>query len=198
MKKIIFYFFLAACAFLNVPLSAEIDLMHVECARPLQKHFSKILKIAGARKLISTIQKEGPFRIVANKHRLSEQFGAFWDIGRRTICVNLSPRSSEGELIGSILFELHNAAANAKLRHYNQLAEMRGIDRESYVRGIEYIEYENSLKAALIATQGIKMGILPSDARLPTYRNFEEHYRYQIKGGHSAWIAKNYDYLSSF
>lgn len=183
-----------------VTLSAEYkntQTMDIECDSHIKECVIKILKIPEARELVEEIQNEGPISIERNDNALSQQFGAFWDEDNRIIFVNESSHRSEGDLIGSILFELHNAAVNSKLDHYDSLAASDRISREDYVESIERIEYENSKKAAEIADKGIRSGILPRSARLPTYRNFEEHYHYQKIGGHSAWISKNYDLLQS-
>lgn len=166
----------------------------VTCAPQLRHCLAAIEKLPEARQLIADVQREGAIRITVNNNTLSNQFGAFWDQDHRLICVSLP--ASDGELIASIIFELHNAAANSKLEHFDYLATTGNIDKESYVRSVEHLEYENSLKASKIATKGIQLGIFPASAHLPTYSNFEEHYRIQKMGGHSAWIAKNYDQLA--
>lgn len=165
------------------------------CDPQLQRHINTIQKIPEAAKLIESIQKEGPIQICANREPLSQQFGAYWDGQNRVICVNTSQRS-EGAIIGSIIFELHNAAINSKINECDALAASGQIDRENYVRSIEYLEYQNSLMSSNLAKKGIEMRLIPNDARLPTYRNFEEHYRMQKIGGHSAFIAKNYDSIA--
>lgn len=175
---------------LLLPISA---IQAVECAPPLRKYLTKIQKLPEARQLISNVEREGSIRIKLNNHHLSETFGAFWDMYNRTICISDSSKNSEGDVIGSIIFELHNALANSKIEYYDNLATRRRISRENYVQAIERIEYENSKKAAAIVDKGIQLGIFPASARLNTYRNFEEHYYYQKKGGHSAWIGKSYD-----
>ena len=98
--------------------------------------------------------------------------------------------------MGSILFELHNALADSKITYYYQLAAQGKIKKEAYVSGIEYIEYQNSMKASQLASKGIEMGVFPRSAYLPTYGSFEEYYRFQKKAGHSAWIAYTYDQLA--
>jgi len=162
----------------------------VHCDPELNSCLEKIFKVEEARALISQVKREGSVRVITNKHQLSDQFGAYWDMERRVICVNC--QSTEGKWIGSILFELCNAAANSKLVHLDDLASRGQIDREGYVSSVERIEFENSHIAAKIANSGIAQGIFPEDAFLPTYDTFEEHYKYQKIGGHSAWIEKNY------
>lgn len=169
----------------------------IACPPQLTKIVSKIQMIPEARKLINDAQKEGSISITFNSHHLSQQFGAFWDVDNRTICVSPSSQVSEGEMIGSILFELHNALVNSKIMHLDRLATLGQISKEKYVESIEFLEYENSIKAAKIADKGISMGIFPRSARLFTYASFEEHYRMQKIGGHSAWIARTYDQLKA-
>lgn len=183
----------------QIPITAQqtnsSQQLSVDCAPQLQPCLKKILQIPEAKNLIAAIQQEGPIRIKVNNHPLSNQFGAYWDVDERTICVSLSSNQGEGELIGSIIFELHNAFANAKLDYLDKLARERILNRESYVKAVEFVEYENSLAASKLAKKGIDMGIFPRQAHLPTYKNFEEHYRYQRVGGHSVWIERNYDQL---
>lgn len=170
----------------------------IPCARQLQSCLDKILQLPEAKRLISSIQQEGNIRVIVNNdHYLSRQFDAFWDPHYRTITVNYSSHPDEGSLIGSIVFELHNASMNSQLKHLNYLAETGRIDREAYIEGMEKIEYQNSLNASYLTYQGIQRGIFPKSAFLPTYATFEEHYRIQKKGGHSAYIGHNYDSIAS-
>jgi hypothetical protein len=168
----------------------------VECAPQLQPLFAKIQKVPEARNLIENIKKEGPIRIAVKSSHLSQQFGAFYDTVNRIVYVNPSWHDNEGEMISSILFELHNASVNSKLDHFDYLAYTGQIDKESYVKGVEYLEYVNSKNASRIVEKGIALGVFPASARMNTYENFEEHYRWQIYGGHSAYIAKNYEQLA--
>lgn len=193
LKNLIFICF-ATFTLCHIGIFAAPQTKSLNCDYSLQPLMKKILQIQDASELIDTIQQEGPIQITAKRHPLSDQFGAFWDLERRTICVN--PKSSEGEKIGSILFELQNAAVNSKLEQLDQMASTGKIDRESYIRGVEYLEYLNSKRAAKIATEGINKGLFPANARLDTYANFEEHYRYQRIGGHSEMISKNFDLLA--
>jgi hypothetical protein len=166
------------------------------CSPELQNVVATIQQLPEARKLIATIQEEGPISIVVNTTSTLRQFGAFWDPDRRIIAVNVTSDSSQGTLIGSILFELQNAFVNAKLNHLHDLASEGKIEKEKYVRAIEFLEYKNSLKASKLSEKGVKLGIFPVEARLPTYRNFKEHYRFQKLGGHSAWLEQNYNQIA--
>ncbi len=173
------------------------DSVSINCSPQLRDILETIQQLPEAKKLIDTIQKEGAISIKVNTSQTLREFGAFWDPDRRIIFVNYSPNDSRGALIGSILFELHNALVNSKINYFDELAAKGQIKKEDYVQAIEHLEYQNSLNASKIAEKGIKLGILPASARLPTYRNFEEHYLYQKIGGHSAWIASNYNRIVS-
>lgn len=193
MFKILTIFF-CSFGFLSPLIAKQApQLQTINCAPQLQPYLLKILQVPEARMQIASIQQEGLFDIEVNDHQLSQQFGAFWDVDHRTICINLTSHSTEGEVIGSIVFELQNAASNARIESIDRAAMARKIDRDQYVESIEYMEYENSLKAATIAKKGIALGVFPQDALLHTYKDFEEHYYYQKVGGHSIWVAKNYD-----
>ncbi len=164
----------------------------------LEDVIKTIQKLPEAQSLMTSIQKEGPIRIVINKSiPVCEQFGACWDPDNRIIAVNAAPtsRHSKGALIGSILFELQNAAVNSKIHYYDSLAARGEIERDDYVRSMEYLEYENSHKAAELAQKGVNLGLFPANARLPTYSSFEEHYDVQRMSGHSAWFEHNYNQL---
>lgn len=165
----------------------------VYCDPQLKSCFKRLEQLPEIKELITKVVREGPIHISVKETRLSQQFGAFWDPDRRAIFVD--PSSSQGELIGSIIFELHNALRNSDINNLHQLASSGEIDRESYIQGIERLEYENSLSASKIAEKGIKLKIFPPSACLQTYKDFEEHYRMQKFGGHSAWIGFTYDEL---
>lgn len=198
IKKLMISFCLLSITILQTAYagSASSGQTSITCSPQLQKQLAKIKKIPEANKLIQRIQKEGSIYIVASSSPVAKQFGAFWDPDRRVISVNISKHRYEGELISSILFEMHNAAANSKIDRLDYLATTGQIDKESYVRGIEHIEYENSLSSAEIVDKGIRLSIFPPEAYLGTYDSFEEHFYYQKISGHSDHIAKNFDQLA--
>lgn len=165
----------------------------VNCHPQLQKHFLKILQIPEARDLIANIQEDGPVNIEVNNSPIGRQFGAYWDTENRVVFVDLS--QTEGEIIGSIIFELHNAAANPQILRLQGLASVRRIDKTTYVEAIERIEFNNSLKAAHIAREGVRKGFIPQDAILHTYPNFDEYFYWQQYGGHSGSIASDYEMI---
>ena len=195
IKKIAFLCLVSICQ-MSLIFGAYNQYNSIPCDQELQQSLTQIQKLSSARDLISNVQKEGPIRVLVNR-TISGQFGAFWDPDQRIIYVTLSRDRVDGSIIGSILFELHNASTSAKLDYYDSLARAGKISKERYVESVERLEYQNSLSTAKLAEQGIQLGLFPHGARLPTYANFEEHYRIQKMGGHSAWIANNYDQLTS-
>jgi hypothetical protein len=195
MKKILSAFLLIIAIVTTTSLSAQQQALTVHCEKELIHYWNTLQQAPGVKELVENILKEGPITIKANHNVLSQQFGAFWDLDRRIICVDVSVGRSSGDIIGSILFELHNAAATSRLNRLDDLAVEGKLDKENYVRAVEHVEYLNSLNASKIASEEIHKGVFPATAYLPTYRNFEEHYYYQKRGGHSAWIARNYDHL---
>lgn len=194
-KTIISFFVFLSCASSAFSLSTP-SWANIHCSPRLKECLSAIQKLPEAQKLISRIQKEGPIQIATNDSPLSRQFGAFWDSGRRTIYINPSAHETEGEIIGSIIFELHNADMTMRFDEIDYLAATGKIDKNNYVRSMEFVEYENSKKAAAIAEKGVQLGLFPKTARLPTYRNFEEHFYFQKVGGHSACFERIYNRIA--
>jgi hypothetical protein len=171
---------------------------YIHCSPQLQGYIHQIQQLPEARRLIDNILAEGPLAILTNHEELSHQFGAFWDPDHRQICVNLNgyKQDREGHVLGSIIFELHNALRSKEALRLHELARMGQIDKRTYIEKMERHEYQNSLDAARLAQIGIDRGLFPSGARLPTYRSFEEHFRMQQIGGHSDWYAGLYDHLT--
>ena len=172
---------------------SETSTQGVNCSPQLQKTLQAILKIPEAINLINSIRKEGTISIVAKNNYLSKQFGAVWDPDQRVIYIEVSSDRTEGTLIGFLLFELHNASVNYRIKELNNMASRGEINKEKYVESMEYLEYINSLNASRIAQIGIRMGALPWDSHLPTYNNFEDHFNAQKMSGHSDCFARNYD-----
>lgn len=168
----------------------------IHCDPQLQQTLLTIQKLPEARSLIETIQKEGPIKLAVGSMSVAQQFGACWDPDHRTIFINHTSYRSQGEMIGSVLFELQNALISSKLNHLDFLASQGKISKDAYVESVERLEYQNSLNAANLAKKGIQMEIYPYDSLLPTYSSFEEHFRIQKIGGHSAWIANTYNSIA--
>lgn len=199
IKKIIYLFCFLSIVLLQI-VHAENQKNHfkqsISCTPGLQGCLSKIQQLPEARALITKIQEEGTISIVINNDSsLTQKFGAFWDPCNRVITVNYSKDISEGSLIGSIIFEMHNALVNSKMLHLDNLAVAGKIDRDTYVEEFERLEYRNSKDASKLVQKGIQKGIFPKDAYLFTYTTFEEHFQVQQEAGHSDFIARNFDQL---
>ena len=166
------------------------------CDPQLKSCLTAMQKLPEIRTLIEQVLKEGPLTIAVKNTNISDKFGAFWDVDKRVIFVGISSPRDEGSLIGSILFELHNASVNSEFNRLDHLASRGEINRDSYVEAMEYLEYVNSINASKIAQKGISMGIFPENARLHTYRDFEEHFHYQKISGHSDCIADIFDQVA--
>jgi len=164
----------------------------INCAPQFQNCMEKILKIPELKQLLTFIKKDGAIHILPKHSELTKQFGAFWDPDRRIIYVDIIDKN-EGLTIGSIIFELHNASVNAQIIHLNKLASQGKINKENYIESMEHIEYINSINASKIASKGIKKGIFPKEAFLPTYSSFREHFQAQINSGHSACFGRNFE-----
>ena len=169
----------------------------IKCSPQLQSCLKAIQKLPEAKNLIDAILSKGPLQILAKKAALAQQFGACWDPSDRIILIDLSSHRSEGELIGSILFELHNALTTSEFDRLDALAENRQISKNKYVESKERLEYENSLQAAAMAEKGIQSKLIPASSRLHVYDSFKEYYYYQKKSGHSANFLEAYDRLAS-
>lgn len=195
MLKIFFNLIFILSTTVSFAADRQKSTLDISCSPQLQDSLKAILQLPEARDLISTVQEEGPIRFAVNNTSLSEKFGAFWDMDNRVICVGITSETTQGDVIGSIIFELHNALVHSKLNALDDLATHQQISKEKYVESVERLEYENSLKASSLVQKGIRMGLFPKDAHLFTYSSFEEHYRIQKMAGHSGWIGNTYDQL---
>lgn len=176
--------------------SQAMGAVNVECSPELKPFIQHIQQLPEANELLDQIWKEGPVKIFNSQtNPIAQQFGACWDSERRIIFVNAN--RSEGQVYKSIIFELHNALVNSKMDYYDKLAINKQISKEDYIRAIEHLEYINSKNGAKIADLGIAKGLFPQECRFHTYKDFEEHYKWQIYGGHSQVIGQNYEYLSN-
>lgn len=164
----------------------------------LQRCLDKIYQLPEATSLLNEIQKEGKISFTVDTKHEAAKFGAFWDLDSRLICVNPTFHKNDGEMIGSILFEMQNAKASQNLHHLFEQAAQGKISKADYIRGIEYIEFQNSKRAAEMANIGIQRGVLPATASLYTYRDFDEHFFYQQKGGHSQAIGDMFDRIAPY
>ncbi len=156
-----------------------------------------IQKMAEIRKLIDEVQHDGDIavRVESMPH---ENFDAFWDGDNRLIKINAVYNKTLGRMIGSLLFELHNARSNDHLQRLCDLASNNLIGIEEFVMKVEKMEHQNALQTSRLIEKGIAKGIFPNDARWPVFPNFDDHYKVQQLHGHSQWIAKHYKQINPF
>lgn len=124
-------------------------------------------------------------------------FNAFWSAEKRLVAINSSRQWTEGELLYSVLFELHNASCTPELIRLDKMAAQKQIGKKKYVEAVEKIEYDNVLKTSQLLESGVRLGYFPKNTYLPQYPGFKEHLRFQIETGHSGFIAQKYDDLGS-
>lgn len=167
----------------------------VKCSPELSDSLNAVLALEEGKALVSRITAEGPLKIAVVENSVTESFSACWDQDRRTILIGISSLPTQGEMIGSLVFELHNALVTSQYDYLDKLAKEHKIGKQEYVKGFERLEYLNSINASRLIDSGIQQGVFPKDAKLFTYKDFEEHFYYQKISGHSAIIAKNYDIL---
>ena len=145
-----------------------------------------------SKQLIEQVEQEGAIAIKVAKLGANAS-NALWMPSERTIYLNVSHRRSYGNMMRSILFELHNALSERQFDYYDQMARERQISKEKYIEAIEYIEYSNVLKTVQVLNKGIRRGVFPPDAHWEIARSFDEHYQFQLEFGHTALIGHTYD-----
>ncbi len=161
----------------------------IVCDSLLQPHLKRLSEMPEVRELLAQIVRDGSIQIVYRNCPLAAQFGAYWDRQRRCICIYRSSEEKEGELLGTLLFELENAANDRCFARVDTLFVEGKIDGKRYAEFMEFLEYIHSLKAAKIAKEGIEANILPAEAALPIYPNFCEYLRAQQEGGHFSYYT---------
>jgi len=175
----------------NSSLSRQAEL---HCSSALRGTLEKIEKLPQVRELIGEVLEEGPLYLKVN-HERSAQFEGYWSTEDRTISITQKGNTTQAGMITTLLFELHNAHRDKDFRQLDHQAELGEINKRDYVKGIEYIEYENVLAVSTLLDEGIEKGYFPEASAWHPHKRFEDHFRFQKKMGHSGWIAKNYDML---
>ncbi|MBA2728249.1 MAG: hypothetical protein H0U49_08785 [Parachlamydiaceae bacterium] len=188
---------LQALPLYSTPKTTE-QYVSVQYSPELKNSLRAIRNLKEGNKLICDILKQGALRLSVAKNECSVKFGACWDPDRRIIFINLSSHNSEEEIIASLIFELHNALKTPQFNQLFSLATNQKIDKEKYVKSIEFIEYQNSIDTAALIKLGVEKKVFGKNTYVSTYNTFDEHYWYQKMSGHSAVHANNYDSLTAF
>lgn len=194
-------FIITLILFLNItilisPLSAEKTPIKPgkfsSCPQSAKKAVEAIEKLPEASAMIDEAQKEGAIRI-EYLYQDSLDFEAYWDSGKRTIFINGNRNKDLGEIICSILFELHNATTNKTIYTLLKKAQIGEITKDQYVENIERMEHQNAVNTVRLIEKGIASGLFPPTSRWNIYENFDDHYMIQQLYGHSQFIAANFD-----
>lgn len=192
MKRILLYLFLFL--FINpVLFGAEFASYPAELQAPLQR----LLSFPKARETLNIVEERvGKIKVKVKSFSISTQ-SAMWHPGSHSIILHPKKKGNESEVIRLVLFELHNAKNQYKFNKIDKLANKGEIDRESYIRAIEYIEYENVMETVALINEGIERGYYPESTYWRVYPDFERHYALQKRVGHSQFIGQTYDKLTS-
>lgn len=162
----------------------------------IEREVSDLLNFPPTRTFIESLEKEGAITLKWLPLG-SDHFNAFWMGSERLVAINSSRKWHEGEKLYSILFELHNASAEKEFLHLDALAYKKSITQSQYVEAIERIEYQNGTKTGELLKKGVISGYFSKNSRFPQYPDFEEHFKLQMKCGHSDHIAQRYNELVS-
>ncbi len=168
------------------------DYQGLKVAPALVPLVNKILLLPEMKKNMEYVLSEGPITIRCESKGTSG-FNAMWNGTDREIIVNNSPHRTEGKMICSILFELHNAKTDRTFMSLINSACRGTLSKAQYVEGVERMEYQNALEASTLLNKGIRQGIFSYDSYWPIARTFNEHFSIQKRMGHSDFIAQSYD-----
>lgn len=163
--------------------------------RQLKGTFETMGKLPAFRKLVVQVEKGGSVRIEL-KRLGNDSFEGYWEGDRRVVTVNQSLNQDRGVLICTIIFELHNALRNQELYDLALAAAQGKLDKDTYVRKVEEMEYRNVCSTIVLLEEGVRLGLFPKSAQWKISPTFEDHYRVQQLTGHSQWIANSYDDLN--
>lgn len=163
----------------------------------LEKPIQTLLAFPKAKETIQLVEKQGGKIKVRLKPFSFSTHSALWYPGKRTIILNPKKDRSDAEVIRLVLFELHNAKNQYKFDNVAMLAKKRQLNRNGYIRAVEYIEYQNVMETRALLNEGINKGYYPKSAAWHVLPDFESHFALQKQVGHSAFIGKMYDNLIS-
>lgn len=161
-----------------------------EVAKPL----SYLYQIDEFRQLMAEVENEGAISIRTADFGMKIS-GAMWVSNKRAIYLNSASHLSLGNMIRSILFELHNAKTEKWFLYYDKMACEGRISKNEYIETIERLEYENVVRTVYILNKGIRMGLLPREAHWEVARTFQEHLHMQRHCGHSGLIGQTFDLI---
>lgn len=160
--------------------------------KELESAVQKIYKLPEAKKLLIQINKKGPITLSIDKNPAGK-YNGMWVANTRTIYINAGPSRSQGAIIRTILFELHNALGNGFFADLWDNARKGTIDKEKFIEKAEKHEYDNLKKTNILIEEGVALNIFPKDTKMKIIPDFKTHYNYQQLAGHSQWFSIQYD-----
>ncbi|NGX60684.1 MAG: hypothetical protein K940chlam9_00151 [Chlamydiae bacterium] len=164
------------------------------CSPEVSSAVQTLYKIPEARELIQKVEADGPVRVYVTP--FPNGSNAMWRADERAIILNGNKSRTYGEMLRSILFEFHNAAADKEFMKTDWMAKQGQISKNTYIEQIERIEHSNALSTCNIIEQAIAKRIFPMDARWSIPSDFHFHFQIQKESGHSQAIAVTYDCLT--
>ncbi len=164
------------------------------CSTDLASALHAVYHFPEGRELLAQTEAEGPIQIY--RAPFNSNSHAMWIGINRAIVINANSFRSFGEIVRSILFELHNAKTNSEFAYLDRLAHNRRISKSDYVKAVERLEHKNAYNTSRLIDRAISFGYFPSDAFWPIPSDFQAHYQVQKQAGHSRKIADTYDSLS--
>lgn len=165
------------------------------CPVELRGIVDRLRSLPEARALMEKANRRGNVAVAWHKEKTAS-FNGLWNGTERTIYVNQSNGRQTGDLIQTLIFELHNAAGSDYLEELWDKARAGTIDKESFIANLERWEHEHVVKAAAMIDKGIERGLFPLMATLGASSDFHSHYMIQQLAGHSQWYSKHYDECS--
>ena len=120
-------------------------------------------------------------------------FGAKWVPSENSICFSKISLQQEDmyDKISDVVFELFNALSTHEYTRLVDQAKNNEINKETYVRSVEQIEYANCLKLMDIMGRAFR-----DHPQKPYIEDFELHYKYHVLIQHSKIFAQQYDKLN--
>lgn len=163
----------------------------VQCTKELLPILNTLLQLPEFNLLIDDVLKDGPITIQHNDS-LSNKFTGYWDPYHRKILISKKSNLDKVDKTTTLLFEMHNASRSEDFKKIDYLAYKRKISKEQYIRQSEFIEYENCLSTSYLIKKGIQQGIFPKNSEWLVHDNFEDHYDWMKRSGHSTWYSNTY------
>ena len=160
----------------------------------IRKLVQSLEKLPAGKDLIRKSTAHGSISILTNP-RCYMPFEAMWDGEHRRILIDGKRNMDHGRILRSLIFELHNAAADPEFDEVIRHACRGSIDCDAFVEESERIEHNNVLKTVAIIKEGIARGIFPASTHWEVIEDFDIHYKIQQIAGHSQFLAKEYETL---